>query len=124
MTSNARTRTRAILRASWETLRDNPTLVCFPVLSAVATVAILLLGAALSLGGEVLALGTAQEASGWLGLAAPDDGSIVARGHIAAGLLVWLGMSLVTTLVSVALTNATLEAMAARPWTVAGSSRL
>jgi hypothetical protein len=56
-----------------------------------------------------------------MGLAPPDDGSVVARGHIAAGLVVWIGVHLVTVLSSVALANATLEAMAARAWTVAGS---
>lgn len=115
---SSRRRSRAILRAAWQTLRRNPRLLWFSALLGVVSLALTSVGAML----------------GWLGLQAvpwldaqgfgePPEASLVGRAAIGVGLFLWFGTHLVAPYFGVALATATIEALASRPFGVGASLR-
>ncbi|MEM9459467.1 MAG: DUF6159 family protein [Myxococcota bacterium] len=120
-------RSRAILRAAFKALRANPRLAWFPVLSAVGMVALLLFGAAIAgVGTLVAGESVAQLGPLWamLGDPNPDADAAITRALSVGGIVVYVGHNLLMTAVGVAMTHASLEALAGRPWTVRGSLQL
>ena len=95
-------RSRAIVRAAFETLRRNPRLVWFPVLAGLGALVLLGLGAAIA----------------GLGALGPDPEASTRRAMSVAGIVVYVGGHLLTVATGVAMTHAALEALAGRPWTV------
>ncbi|MCH9686884.1 MAG: hypothetical protein K0V04_35950 [Deltaproteobacteria bacterium] len=120
-------RSRAILRAAFRALRANPRLAWFPVLSALGTVALAILGGAV-IGVGTLVAGDSVAHLGplWELVADPDpDGdATVTRAMSIAGLVFYVGNTLVMVAMGVAMTHAALEALAGREWTVRQSLRV
>ena len=120
-------RSRAILRAAFKALRANPRLAWFPVLSALGMVALLLSGAAIvGVGTLVAGESVAQLGPLWamLGDPNPDAETAVVRAMSIGGIVFYVGHNLLMIAVGVAMTHASLEALAGRPWTVRGSLRV
>jgi hypothetical protein len=109
-------RSRAILRAATRTLRANPRLVWFAVLSAIVSAIVV------GIGGAIAWLGNQPEMLSSL-LADPPPEAAKSRGMIVFGLATWFGTHLVAPFFAVALARATLDAMAGRPWNVTGALR-
>jgi hypothetical protein len=97
-------RTRAILQAALHTLHLHPRLMWFPVLSALGTLAVVVM---------LLAASFVFDATG-------VEGSMQ-RGRIVGGMTLWYGVTFVTTMSAVGLARATLDAMAGRDWTLTGA---
>lgn len=118
---NSVRRSRAILRASAWTLRNNPTLLWFPVLSAIA-IGIIggACGSVVVVAREVAAHPVADLGSIWpyLATASPDPDVTLGRGATVGGLMAYLGSHLVMIYTGVAMSHASLEALAGRPWSV------
>ena len=99
-------RTRAILQAALLTLQQHPRLLWFPVLSALGTLALVVVLLAASLMFDAIGM----------------DASVT-RERVVGGLTLWYGVTFVSTLFAVGLARATLDAMAGRAWTLEGSLR-
>jgi hypothetical protein len=115
---SSRRRSRAILRAAWQTLRRNPRLLWFSALLGVVSMALTSAGAVLGWLG--------LQAVPWLGaqgLGEPPEASLVGRAAIGVGLFLWFGTHLVAPYFGVALATATIEALASRPFGVGASLR-
>lgn len=116
---------RAILRAAFRTLSSHPRLLWFPVLTIVG------IGLALGLGGVLAWLSFEVAADprielGWWSMLAdppPEGGAMARRGMLAGGLLSAVVFQLWSLLTAVGLSNATMEAMAGRPWSCRESFR-
>jgi hypothetical protein len=117
MTAN-RPSSRDILRTAFETLRRHPRLMWFPLLSAVATAMFFGLGAAVAQLAGVVAGDPCVDLGMWSWLADPSPTAevTVRRGWIAGGLLSAISVQIVTMVCAVALSHATMEAMAGRQW--------
>lgn len=98
-------RSRAILRAAWATLRRNPRLAWFPVLSG--------LGLLLTTAGSAAIVG--------FGSMLADEPEISTRAGSVAAMFFYVASQLITVGVGVAMTHAALEALAGREWSVRGS---
>ena len=98
-------RSRAILRAAWATLRRNPRLAWFPVLSA--------LGLLLTTAGSAAIVG--------FGSMLAEEPEISARAGSVAAAFFYVASQLITVGIGVAMTHAALEALAGREWSVRGS---
>ena len=98
-------RSRAILRAAWATLRRNPRLAWFPVLSAVGLLFTTAGSAAIVGFGSMLA----------------DEPEISTRAGSVAAAFFYVVSQLLTVGIGVAMTHAALEALAGREWSVRGS---
>lgn len=124
MTAN-RPRTRDILRTAFETLRRHPRLLWFPLLSAVACTVLFGFGVAIAQLAGVIALEPTIEIGLWSLLAdpAPAADVTIRRGWIAGGAMAGLSVQLVTMVFAVALSHATMEAMAGRDWSCAEAVR-
>lgn len=117
-----RSRSLAILRASFHALKRHPRLLAFPIVSAFASLVFMgfVVGLALSLS-TVLAHGTDLPWS--LAVFGDGDGVSVSRISIAASIASTYGVALIAAVSSVALSWAAMEAMAGRSFTVVGSLR-
>lgn len=98
-------RSRAILRAAWTTLRRNPRLAWFPVLSA--------LGLLITTAGSAAIVG--------FGSMLADEPEISKRAGSVAAAFFYVVSQLITVGIGVAMTHAALEALAGREWSVRGS---
>jgi hypothetical protein len=121
MTANAsRHRIHAILRAAYLTLHQNPRLLWFPVLSSLGTLA------ALIVAGLITGIGSSIASDPTLELGLFElftEGPMVPEGSerraaVTGSLLAWLATQLVSAYVGVALSRASFEALAGRPWNV------
>lgn len=119
-------RSRAILRAAFQTLRRNPRLAWFPVLSGLGLIALMLaggavagLGAALS-GHSVDGFGSFVGAIGW----GEHDDLTITRAITISSLFLFVGGHLLMVALGVAMTHAALEALAGRPWSVREALRV
>jgi uncharacterized protein DUF6159 len=108
----SRRRTRAILRAAMHTLRKNPHLVWFSVMMIVVSSLIGGLAGGLAWSG--------REAAEAIGLDAGPE-AIAQRAAISGGLVTWFAAHLTGSFFGVALSRATIEAFANRPWAVGSS---
>lgn len=112
----SRRRSRAILRAAMQTLRRHPQLVWFSVMTiAISSVIGVLAGGLAWSGSELAALLTER---GFVE-GAPD--SIAQRAVLGGGLATWFAAHLTGSFFGVALSRATIEAFANRPWNVGSS---
>ncbi|MEM7156584.1 MAG: DUF6159 family protein [Myxococcota bacterium] len=119
-------RSRAILRAAFQTLRRNPRLAWFPILSGLGMVALMLAG------GAIVGLGTAVSEHSISGVESVvgavsfgDHGDpAITRAASIGGILLFVGGHLLMVGIGVAMTHAALEALAGRPWSVRGSLRV
>lgn len=120
-------RSRAILRAAFTALKDNPRLAWFPVLSAIGSLGLLAMCGAIAaigaaVGGERLA-----DLGGLWALVAdadPDGDAAITRAMSVGGMVFYVGNHLLVIAMGVAMTHAALEALAGRPWTVRDSLRI
>ena len=118
---NSVRRSRAILRASAWTLRQNPTLLWFPILSALALGAMgVACGSIAVVAREIAAHPVADLGSIWslLANADPNPEVTLGRGATVGGVVAYLGSHLVMIYTGVAMSHASLEALAGRQWTV------
>ena len=124
MTAN-RPRTRDILRTAFETLRRHPRLLWFPLLSAVVSAVMFGIGVAIAQLAGVVAADPAIELGLWSLLADPTPAAEVTirRGWITGGAMAGLSVQLCTMVFAVALSYATMEAMAGREWSCGGAVR-
>jgi|GEM_PF-1613605 len=98
-------RSRAILRAAWATLRRNPRLAWFPVLTAIG------LGLTTAASAAIVGFGSMLA----------DEPEISARAGSVAAAFFYVASQLLTVGIGVAMTHAALEALAGRDWSVRGS---
>jgi hypothetical protein len=112
MSNSSAARTWAILRASWHTVARNPRLLWFTALLGFASLVVTSIAGALAMFGVDAAPWSV--ARGF----APAELAVQWRAGIGFGLVMWLGSALVMPFFGVALADATLEALAARPFGV------
>lgn len=114
---------RTILRASFATLRAHPRLLWFPVLSALGTGLCIVVGVAVAQLAGAVAADPSVDLGFWSILADPDPDAdeTFRRGVIAGSALGALTLQLVSLVSAVALSAATMEAMAGRDWSVRGA---
>ncbi len=120
-------RSRAILRAAFKTLRNNPRLAWFPVLSALGVLVLVIVGGAIfEMGRLVAGESVADLGPLWavVGDPNPDGDTTVTRAMSIGGIVFYLGNSLAMVAMGVAMTHAALEALAGREWTVRESLRV
>jgi hypothetical protein len=98
-------RGRAILRASWKTLRQNPRLAWFPVLSG------LLVSCFVGVAGLLAYLGQESELASMMG-------DMARRAATVGGLVAYGVGHVLSVSIGVAMTHAALESLAGRPWTL------
>lgn len=116
-------RSRAILRASLQTLRRSPKLAWFPVVTGLLFLGLAVATAVLfGLGGQLAHHPVAELGPLWAWLApAPLDGETERRALSIAGIVTYLGGHLIVVGSGVAMTHAALEALAGREWSVRSS---
>ncbi len=107
----SRRRSTVILRAALATLKRNPQLLWFTAMMAVASALAAMAAGSLAWLGAHLIPGIA------------GDPEVQGRAGVVFLLATWFGLHLLARFFGVALARATLEALAARGWTVAGSLR-
>ena len=118
-----RSRSFAILRASFLALRAHPRLLAFPVLSAFAS--LVFLGFVVGLAVALSSVASSGAELPWsLELFADADrGDSSTRVSVAASVAATYGVALIGAVTSVALSWAAMEAMAGRTFTVTGALR-
>jgi len=117
---------RAILRASFRTLRANPRLLWFPVVTLVGAVFAVGFGATLAWLSSKVAMNPTVDLGPWTLLFAgepPEGGDVMVRGVAAGSLLTAVLLHLWSLVCSVSLSRATMDALAGRAWTFGGSTR-
>lgn len=115
MSNSSARRAWAILRAAWHTVARNPRLLWFTALISFASLVVTgIAGLLATLGIEAATWSTAQ---GF----APGETAVQWRAGIGFGLVTWFGSALVMPFFGVALADATLEALASRPFGVRAS---
>jgi len=103
----------AIAKASFHTLRKNPGLLWFPAIAGALNLCFGIVCIAIAALRDSLGAAPAHDLAGLVdNLAATPHSSSV------AGFFALLGFQIITLVTAVALTHATLEALAGRPWTV------
>lgn len=105
----------AILRAAWRTVARNPRLLWFTVLLTIASLVITGIAGMLAMFGIEVASWSAGVGH------APAEVAVQWRAGIGFGLVMWLGGAVVMPFFGVALADATLEALASRPFGVRAS---
>lgn len=114
-------RSRAILRAALHTLKRNPRLLWFPVLSVVGLVFLVATGALITKVGAIFAgHGGADVGELWttLGQPHPARDETVVRAMSIAGIVFIVCGQLFEVAIAVAMTHAALEALAGRDWSL------
>ena len=114
-------RSRAILRSALQTLKRNPRLLWFPVLSALGLVFLAATGALITKVGAIFAgHGGVDVGELWttLGQPHPARDETVVRAMSIAGIVFLIGGQLFEVAIAVAMTHAALEALAGRDWTL------
>lgn len=116
---------RTILRAALRTLRHNPRLLWFPILTGIGAVIVFGVAALLSAIAGHIAANPEVELGMWSWLADPHPSAsaTVSRGYFASGALAGIAMQLLSLVSTVALSSATMEAMAGRPFSCRTSLR-
>lgn len=117
---------RAILRASFRTLRANPRLLWFPIVTLVGAVFAVGFGATLAWVGAHVAMNPTADLGVWSRLFAdppPDGEGSMLRGAATGGFLTLVLLQLWSLICSVALSRATMDALAGRAWTFGGATR-
>lgn len=105
----SRRRSTVILRSAFATLRRNPELLWFTLMTAIASALVSTIAGVLAWLGMHLIPGLAA------------DPEVQGRAGMVFGLTMWFGLHMVAPFFGVALARATLEALAARSWTVGGA---
>lgn len=116
-------RSRAILRASFETLKRSPQLAWFPFITGLLLLMLGVLSAVLfGVGGELVRHPVSELGPVWAWLApTPADGETQRRALSIAGLITYVGGHFVVVMSGVAMAHAALEALAGRTWTIRGA---
>ena len=116
----------AILRASFRTLRANPRLLWFPVVTLIGAVFAVGFGATLAWLGSQVSINPTIDLGLWSWVFAgepPEGNDATIRGIAAGSILTAILLQLWSLLCSVALSRATMDAMAGREWTFGGATR-
>lgn len=116
----------AILRASFRTLRANPRLLWFPVVTVLGAVFAIGMGATLAWISSQLATAPAADLGPWSWLFMDEPAepvAILGRGALAGGFLSAVLLQMWSLVVSVSLSRATMDAMAGRDWTFRDATR-
>ncbi len=125
MTRPTRASSRAILRASFHTLRANPRLLWFPVVTLLGAVFAVGFGATLAWVSSQIAADPTVDLGPWSLLFTsepPEGGDVAARGVAAGGFLTVVLMHLWSLICAVSLSRATMDALAGRAWTFRGAT--
>lgn len=126
MTRPARPGSRAILRASFRTLRANPRLLWFPFITLFGAVFAVGFGATLAWISSQIAADPTVDLGPWTVLFTsepPDGNDVAARGVAAGGFLTLVLLQLWSLICAVSLSRATMDALAGREWTIRGSTK-
>lgn len=115
----------AILRASFRTLRANPRLLWFPIVTLVGAVFAVGMGATLAWLSSQIAAAPHVDLGIWttLFMDEPEPVEIMGRGMLAGGFLTAVLLQLWSLVIAVGLSRATMDALAGREWTFGESTR-
>lgn len=116
----------AILRASFRTLRANPRLLWFPIVTLIGAVVAFGFGATMAWLGSRVSMDPTIDLGPWTMLFTgdpPEGNDATIRGLATGGFLTLVLLQLWSMICSVALSRATMDAMAGRDWTFGGATR-